>query len=134
MLGRFRTIGMRAASRFNSSHAQPEAKSMEKEVSVSMNIKFLRIGIRNISGNGSDTAFDEPAEGDTLLPRVRITAHPVVVNSIIIGRRRTNDLGLRVGLRWRGRDIPAAPIQHDEGKDRDGKVSGGSSQLQPDPQ
>ena len=115
-VGRYRTIGIRAGSRFNSFAAQTADKSMEKEVFGSIYIQFLSIGIRNISGNSNDIAIAEPVAGDFQLPGLRITAHPVIMNLIIIGSRRTNNLGQRVLLSRRDRYIHAAPIQHERGK------------------
>ena len=93
---------------------------MEKEVFGSIYIQFLSIGIRNISGNGNDIAIAEPVAGDFQLPGLRITAHPVIMNLIIIGNRRTNDFRQRVLLSRRDRYIHAALFSM-RGKDRAGR-------------
>ena len=89
---------------------------MKKEIFGSIYIQFLSIGIRNIPGNGNDIAIAEPVTSDFQLSGLRITAHPVIMNLIIIGNRRTNYFGQRVFLSRRNRYIHAAPIQHERGK------------------
>ena len=89
---------------------------MKKEIFGSIYIQFLSIGIRNIPGNGNDIAIAEPVTSDFQLSGLWITAHPVIMNLIIIGNRRTNDFRQRVLLSRRNRYIHAAPIQHERGK------------------